>query len=116
MKKIIYNGRILTPVRCIERGAVIVENGRISNLIEGVIAPPHNGGIDAGGRTIAPGFIDLHVHAVHEHLADGGPDELAAMCEILPRYGVTGILASLCPLPGDKGEATPGDLQRLAGF
>ena len=93
MKKIIYNGRILTPVRCIERGAVIVENGRISNIVEGVIAPPHNGGIDAGGRTIAPGFIDLHVHGGgNGDVMDGSAEAVRVMCRSHARHGTTSLL------------------------
>lgn len=58
--------------------------------------------IDAKGAYLAPGFIDLHIHGVHDHLIDNGPDALARICEILPQYGVTGFLPTVCPRP--KGE------------
>lgn len=55
--------------------------------------------IDAKGAYLAPGFIDLHIHGVHDHLIDNGPDALARVCEILPQYGVTGFLPTVCPRP-----------------
>ena len=58
--------------------------------------------IDAQGAWLVPGFNDLHTHGVHECLIDNGPDDLAHMCEILPHYGVTGFLPTVCPRP--KGE------------
>ncbi len=73
------------------------------------IAPDAAGGpvdeahhIDAQGGYLVPGFIDLHIHGVHEYLIDNGPEELARICEILPQYGVTGFLPTVCPRP--KGE------------
>jgi N-acetylglucosamine-6-phosphate deacetylase len=58
--------------------------------------------IDAGGKYLAPGFIDLHFHGLDKYLVDNGADDLMNICRLLPRYGVTGFLPTVCPLP--KGE------------
>ena len=48
---------------------------------------------------IVPGFIDLHIHGIHDHLVDDGPEALAGMCRTLPKYGVTGFLPTVSPSP-----------------
>ncbi len=35
MKTVISNGKVITPFRLIEKGAVVVENGVIVDIIEG---------------------------------------------------------------------------------
>ena len=67
--------------------------------------------VDAGGRLLAPGFIDMHIHGIHRHLVDGSPEDLAAVAAILPQYGVTGFLPTVCPLPAGRDAAA---LQALA--
>ncbi len=57
---------------------------------------------DAAGAFLAPGFIDLHIHGVHNHLVDNGPEEVAAIAAILPQYGVTGFLPTVCLLPAGE--------------
>ena len=61
--------------------------------------------VDAGGRFLAPGFIDLHIHGLHQHLVNHNPADLAAAAAILPRYGVTGFLPTVCPLPPGRDAA-----------
>jgi len=58
--------------------------------------------VDASGLYLAPGLIDLHFHGVHRHRVDTGPDDLAAICEVLPQYGLTGLLPCVAARP--KGE------------
>jgi N-acetylglucosamine-6-phosphate deacetylase len=85
----------------VENAAVDVRNG----LVAAVRGPgteassPGAERIDGAGLFLAPGFIDLHIHGLHEFLADRGPSDLAAMAKILPRYGVTGWLPTVCPRP-----------------
>ncbi|RKX75211.1 MAG: hypothetical protein DRP49_04940 [Spirochaetes bacterium] len=54
---------------------------------------------DGGGGYLSSGFIDLHIHGVRSLQFDKGPDDLQAICKILPSYGVTGVLAGVLPLP-----------------
>jgi N-acetylglucosamine-6-phosphate deacetylase len=58
--------------------------------------------VNAGNRYLAPGFIDLHIHGMHRHLVDSSPADLAAVAAILPQYGVTGFLPTVCPLPSGR--------------
>src|SRR5690606_6151909 len=53
----ITNGRVLTGSGVIERGTVVIENGRISAVGADVRAPAGAEVIDASGKVVAPGFV-----------------------------------------------------------
>ncbi len=55
--------------------------------------------VDGSGCSLAPGFIDLHIHGMHRHLANNTVEDYAAMSRILPRYGVTAYLPTIGPKP-----------------
>lgn len=74
----IRGGRLLDPASgCDEVGDLLVEGGRIAALGSGIEAGDAEV-IDATGRWLAPGFIDLHVHLrepgqeYKEDIASGG--------------------------------------------
>lgn len=58
----IINGRIITTSRIIENGSLFVEDGIITEISDGIITTATDESLDAGGRYIAPGFIDIHIH------------------------------------------------------
>ncbi len=53
----ITNGRVLTGTSVIERGTVVIQNGRIAAVGADVSAPAGAEIIDASGKVIAPGFV-----------------------------------------------------------
>ena len=60
-------GRDMAETAVIEKGAVAVSDGRIvavgtTDDLEGRFAPGHT--IDCRGRSVCPGFVDAHTHAV----------------------------------------------------
>jgi len=83
--------------------SVLCENGKIVRIFSS--SEEMDGDfetIDARGNFLAPGFIDLHIHGNQTNLLDNGTEALKAICKILPQYGVTSFLPTLCPRP--KGE------------
>lgn len=59
---LIKDVRIFDGTNILERGSVLVENGRISRISETVIE--YNGTtISKPGHTLLPGLIDVHIHA-----------------------------------------------------
>ncbi|HVS98180.1 MAG TPA: N-acetylglucosamine-6-phosphate deacetylase [Puia sp.] len=98
---IIYNGRVLTPAGVIRNGTVVVEQGKIVRVAGGD-AQPTGGGvraegdtveIDAGGRYLAPGFIDIHVHGGGGHdFMDATVEAFLGAAETHARYGTTSML------------------------
>lgn len=95
--------------------AVEIAGGRVARIRaagrpEGV---PDDRYVDAQGHYLAPGFIDMHIHGMHRHLVDEGPEHLTAIAAILPQYGVTGFLPTVCPLPPGKDAAMLGRLAQV---
>ena len=105
---IFLTGRIVTPTGILD-GVICIKDGIITKV--GTEIPAGVKKIDLGNAFIVPGFIDLHMHGLHRFLIDNGPEDLAEICRILPRYGVTGFLPTVAPLP--KGEDS-GFLRTLA--
>ncbi len=63
---LIRNARIFVGNgKVIESGAVLVKGGKIAEIYEGTSPDPKSlnaEGIDAAGKTVLPGLIDVHVH------------------------------------------------------
>jgi dihydroorotase len=63
MALLIRNGRLLDPANGLDRVAdLLVADGRIQRIGEDLSAPDGATVIDARGKVVAPGFIDIHVH------------------------------------------------------
>ena len=89
----IFNGRVVLADRVIPDGVVVVKDGCITYVGEGDIAVPGAVEIDAGGRYIAPGFIDIHVHGGGGHdFMDGTVEAFLGVAETHARYGTTAML------------------------
>ncbi len=111
-RTIIRNATIILPDGLEKDRTVTLEDGKIADIRPSQAPEPSAAEqtVDAGGDYLAPGFIDLHTHGVHELLINNGPDHLAGMCRILPRYGVTAFLPTVCSLPKGKDAELVGSL------
>ena len=85
---------LVLPDRVVERGTLIIHDGRIEAVEPRVIDGPAGAArIDYSGHTIVPGFIDVHVHGVEGiDVLDGG-GAVADVARRLPKFGVT----AFCP-------------------
>ncbi|MDF2441398.1 MAG: dihydroorotase, partial [Abditibacteriota bacterium] len=62
MNLLIKNGRVIDPSQNLDRVCdVLIENGRIAKVGNALKADGHTV-LDAGGKIVAPGLIDVHVH------------------------------------------------------
>ncbi len=101
MSLLITNARILSEHRIIERGWLYADEGRIRAFASGD-APSVDAQrtIDADGATLAPGFIDLHVHgALGAEAILGDEAGLHRMSEFYARHGVTAYLPTTLTAP-----------------
>jgi N-acetylglucosamine-6-phosphate deacetylase len=89
----IINGTLLTPYRLIRNGTLVVADGRIVEITEGNVEVPDAIELDARGRYVAPGFIDLHVHGGGGHdFMDGTLDAFLKVAETHARFGTTSMV------------------------
>jgi N-acetylglucosamine-6-phosphate deacetylase len=89
----IYNGQIVTPHRLIPRGTVLICGGTIAAVVEGDLEVADAVEIDAQGKFIAPGFIDIHVHGGGGHdFMDGSETAFLRIAEMHARYGTTAMV------------------------
>lgn len=88
----IHNGRIITPFRIINPGTVIVTGDKITEVREGDLNVPGAVEIDAGGKYIAPGFIDIHVHGGGDHdFLDGSVEAFLGIANSHAEHGTTSM-------------------------
>lgn len=88
----IHNGKILTPYRIFE-GTVIIEGSKIREVVEGNVEVAGATEIDAKGKYISPGFIDIHVHGGGGHdFMDGSEEAFLKIAETHAQYGTTGLM------------------------
>ncbi len=59
---LIVNGRVITPEGLWPGGCVYVRGSHIAAVSRNPLPVPNATIIDAGGRYISPGLIDIHVH------------------------------------------------------
>jgi len=93
MKLQIINGIILTPFREIHGGTVLIENGKIAEISGGNNLSADAEVLDAGGRYISPGFIDIHIHGGGgADFMDGTVEAFLTIAETHCRYGTTAMV------------------------
>lgn len=88
----IFNGRIITPQRIMDRGTVLLSGGKITAISEYDIEVPDAMIIDAQGMYISPGFIDLHVHGGGGYdFMDNTTESFLKIAATHLRYGTTAM-------------------------
>ena len=89
----IYNGLIITPYRIIRGGTILLSGDRITAVSEGNIEVEGALEIDAGGKYVAPGFIDIHVHGGGGHdFMDGSEAAFLKIAATHAQYGTTAMM------------------------
>jgi N-acetylglucosamine-6-phosphate deacetylase len=89
----ITNGVLITPYRLIRGGTLVIQDGLIVGVHEREVDVPDATELDAGGRYIAPGFIDIHVHGGGGcDFMDGTEAAFLTIAELHARYGTTSLV------------------------
>ncbi|MDX1357954.1 MAG: N-acetylglucosamine-6-phosphate deacetylase [Clostridia bacterium] len=92
----IINGNIITPYRMMENAAVLIKDGLISEVSKEAVTADSDKVIDARGKYITPGFIDLHTHGAGGHdFMDGNPDSFKIIASKHAQYGTTMLFPTL---------------------
>ena len=89
----IINGKIVTPSKIIEGGCVLLTGDTITEVSETDIEAEDAIEINAEGKYIAPGFIDIHVHGGGGHdFMDATENAFLKIAETHAQYGTTAML------------------------
>ena len=89
----IFNGKIITPGKIIDGGSILVNGKKITDVSEENIQVENATEIDAQGKYISPGFIDMHVHGGGGYdFMDGNETAFLKIAETHAQYGTTAML------------------------
>ncbi len=93
-KLIIHNAKLILTDKIIDNGFVICENGVISTIGKGNFSNDEIGTIiNADGKYLSPGFIDLHTHGAGGHdFMDNTVEAYLGAAETHARYGTTALV------------------------
>ena len=87
------NGTLITPFRYIRGGTVVIQDGVILGVHERDVEVPGATELDARGKYVAPGFVDIHVHGGGGHdFMDGSEEAFLRIAELHARYGTTALV------------------------
>ena len=96
-KILIKNGRMVDPANGIDgKKDILIENGKVKEVADRIVADKDTKEIDAEGKAVMPGFIDLHVH-----LREPG-FEYKETIETGSKAAARGGVTSICPMPNTK--------------
>jgi len=102
-KLLVTNCRLFDAADSSQTASVLIEDGIISRVGQIDSAARCDNILDAKGRTIAPGFIDIHIQgAGGADILDGTLDALKTISQTCARFGTTSFLATTVFTPGEE--------------
>jgi N-acetylglucosamine-6-phosphate deacetylase len=92
--------RVITPLEELQPGVVLVAGGKIMAVgrAGNVTIPAGAEVVDVGPHTIAPGFVDLHIHGALGKLAGESAASALSIARYLPSTGTTSWLPTVSGL------------------
>ncbi|MDH2442959.1 N-acetylglucosamine-6-phosphate deacetylase [Amnibacterium sp. CER49] len=95
----IEHARIVTDGAVLDDGWVRFEGNRVSAVGQGAAPVGDDELVDAAGRWLTPGFLDLHSHGGGGGAYDGGPEAIRAGLAFHRAHGTTRSVLSLVTAP-----------------
>ncbi len=113
---LIKNATIVTPTEIIRRGFVLTEGAKIKHVGSGKAQrarPPHRT-IDASGKILVPGYIDLQVNGARgEEFSQSSAEKYPDIVRFFLEHGTTTMLATVLT---DSSEDMLNAIERVAAF
>jgi N-acetylglucosamine-6-phosphate deacetylase len=114
MKTVFTARRLYTPLEEVQEPLLFVEDGRITQISSRSAReiPSDHSTVDFGDATLAPGFLDIHIHGgMGLDVMRASAEELPRLNKFLATHGVTGYFPTTVAAPLDQ---TLSALGRLA--
>jgi len=94
------NARLVFPDRIEPRGDLRVADGRIAAIGPSLMPEPGDMIQELGGRTLVPGFIDLHLHgALGRDAMEASAEAFETICQYHARGGTTALALTTVAAP-----------------
>src|ERR1700687_1514921 len=93
----IHADRAFTPFEEIADAVIVIQAGKISAVgPRGKVAMPRGAReISAKGKTIVPGFVDVHIHGAGGHdVMEAAPEALEIIAATVAAHGTTSMVAT----------------------
>src|SRR5512142_1260299 len=98
---LIRNCRLYDAAETTKTSCVLVRDGKIARVGRPSKSVKADTVLDAQGRILAPGLIDVHIQgAGGADVLDATPEALATISRTCAQFGVTGFLATTVYKPG----------------
>src|SRR5260370_2390984 len=89
----IINGQVITPKGILKGGSILVGSGKIIEISNNFIDAPNTLEIDAKGKYVSPGFIDIHLHGGGGHdFMDNTVEAFLGIAQLHTKHGTTAML------------------------
>ncbi len=112
----IFSDTLLTPLEAIANAVVIVENERIlaAGPRDSITVPKSARELRAGGKILAPGFVDAHIHGAGGcDVMDADASALSTIAKTLARFGTTCFVPTTMTAAPDP---TAAALERISNY
>ena len=94
MKTLIKNAHVISPGVDLKKANVVIERGRIKAVTQEPVAGPFETVVDAKGKYVVPGFIDVHLHGAcgYDVCDEDRPEAIEKIAEAKLAEGCTTFL------------------------
>jgi len=113
---LIRNARIITPAETLRRGSIFVDRGKMREVIEGETRSSEKPDrtIDASGKIVVPGYVDLQVNGGKgEGFSQSPEEEYEKIVGFFAEHGTTTMLATVVTASPEEMLET---IQHVAAF
>jgi N-acetylglucosamine-6-phosphate deacetylase len=111
-----YVGGQVLQGRHLESATVVVADSKIVEVLAPDAPIGSAARIDVGGRIVAPGFVDTHVHgALGQNVMSASPDALSTIAHALASQGTTSFVAATASVDAERLHASLDGLAGLTG-
>ncbi|HWL52496.1 MAG TPA: N-acetylglucosamine-6-phosphate deacetylase [Chthoniobacteraceae bacterium] len=99
---LVQNARLVFPDRIEPKGDLRVVDGKIASVAPALSPEPGETVLDAAGRYLAPGFIDIHLHgALGRDAMEATPEAFETICRFHASGGTTALALATITAPTD---------------